>query len=58
MPEAEKVDEEIVDTERFFLDEAWLDLRRCYVLGGELEAAEWALRHAIEGRVVNLFYPH
>jgi Tfp pilus assembly protein PilF len=34
--------------ERFFLGEAWLDLGRCYVLGGNVGAAEWALRTAIE----------
>lgn len=46
--EVEEVDDEIVDTERFFLGEAWFDLGRCYVLGGDLAAAEWALRRAIE----------
>ncbi|HEV2549597.1 MAG TPA: hypothetical protein VGU20_19935, partial [Stellaceae bacterium] len=32
--ESEGVDDEIVDSERFFLAEAWLDLGRCYVLDG------------------------
>jgi tetratricopeptide (TPR) repeat protein len=47
--ESEEVDAEIVDDmERFSLGEAWLDLGRCYVLGGNVGAAEWALRCAIE----------
>jgi tetratricopeptide (TPR) repeat protein len=42
------VEDEVVDMERFFLGEAWLDLGRCYVLDGDLGAAEWALRRATE----------
>jgi tetratricopeptide (TPR) repeat protein len=45
--ESEDVEEEIVDSERFFLAEAWLDLGRCYALDGNFGAAEWALRRAI-----------
>lgn len=45
--ESEDVEDEIVDSERFFLAEAWLDLGRCYVLDGNFGAAEWALRRAI-----------
>jgi tetratricopeptide (TPR) repeat protein len=43
-----QAEDEIVDTERFFLGEAWFDLGRCYLLDGDFGAAEWALRHAIE----------
>lgn len=46
--ELNNVDEEIVDTERFFLSEAWLELGRCHVLAGNIEAAEWAFRRAVE----------
>jgi len=46
--EFEEVEDEIVDTERFFLGEAWFDLGRCYLLAGDFAAAEWALRRAIE----------
>jgi tetratricopeptide (TPR) repeat protein len=46
--ESVEIDDEIVDTERFFLGEAWLDLGRCYVVDGNLEAAEWALRQAVD----------
>ena len=52
--ESEGVDDEIVDSERFFLAEAWLDLGRCYVLDGDSAAAEWALRRAI---AVSQTYP-
>jgi len=41
-------EDEIVDTERFFLGEAWYDLGRSYLLEGDFAAAEWALRRAIE----------
>jgi tetratricopeptide (TPR) repeat protein len=44
----EVVEDEIEDDARFFLGEAWFDLGRCYLLGGDFAAAEWALRSAIE----------
>lgn len=43
-----QAEDEIIDTERFFLGEAWFDLGRCYLLDGDFWAAEWALRRAIE----------
>lgn len=43
-----QAEDEIIDTERFFLGEAWFDLGRCYLLDGDFGAAEWALRRAIE----------
>jgi tetratricopeptide (TPR) repeat protein len=46
--ESEYVADEMVDTERFFLGEAWFDLGRSYVLDGNVGAAEWALRRAFE----------
>ena len=44
----DNVDDDIVDTERFFLAEAWLELGRCHVLAVNIEAAEWAFRRAVE----------
>jgi len=41
-------EDEFIDTERFFLGEAWFDLGRCYLLDGDFGAAEWALGRAIE----------
>jgi tetratricopeptide (TPR) repeat protein len=46
--ESEEVEDEIVDMEQFSLGEAWLGLGRCYLLNGNVAAAEWALRRAIE----------
>ena len=46
--ESEDVEDEIVDTERLFLGEAWFDLGRCYLLDGDFAAAEWAFRRAID----------
>jgi tetratricopeptide (TPR) repeat protein len=46
--EVDHADDGIVDAERFFLGEAWLELGRCHVPAGNIEAAEWAFRRAIE----------
>ena len=46
--ESNGANDDAVGMERFFLGEAWHDLGRCYFLGGNLEAAEWALRRSIE----------
>jgi tetratricopeptide (TPR) repeat protein len=46
--ELENVDDDLVDTDRFFLGQAWLELGRCHVLAGNIEAAGWALRRAVE----------
>jgi tetratricopeptide (TPR) repeat protein len=46
--ESEEVEDEIIDTERFFLGEAWFDLGRCYLLEGDFAAAERAFRRAID----------
>jgi tetratricopeptide (TPR) repeat protein len=45
--ESDDIEDEIVDSERFFLGEAWFDLGRCYLFDGNFEAAEWALRRVI-----------
>jgi tetratricopeptide (TPR) repeat protein len=44
----DEVDEEIVDDERFFLGDAWLELGRSHVRAGNTDAAEWAFRQAVE----------
>jgi tetratricopeptide (TPR) repeat protein len=46
--EFDNIDEAIVEIERSFLGEAWLELGRCYALAGNIEAAEWAFRRAVE----------
>jgi tetratricopeptide (TPR) repeat protein len=46
--DAHNGDDGPVDAERFFLGEAWLELGKCYVLAGNIQAAEWAFRRAIE----------
>jgi tetratricopeptide (TPR) repeat protein len=46
--ELDNSDDGMVDSERFFLGEAWLELGRCHVPAGNIEAAEWAFGRAIE----------
>jgi superkiller protein 3 len=46
--ELDNIGDDIVDTERFLLGEAWLELGRCHVIAGNLDSAEWAFRQAVD----------
>jgi len=46
--ESQETEKQILESERFFLGEAWLDLGRCYARADDVGAAEWAFSRAIE----------